>query len=222
LFDDIYSLQVRDIHKSFGGRTVLAGVEVSVMAGELVGIIGENGAGKTTLLRILAGVLRPDRGDVLHRGTIGYCPQGLVLNSDLTVHQHLRFFQQAYQVENLDRADELIDRLGYGEFRSTRAGELSAGTKQKLNLTLALMHDPNVLLMDEPYQGFDWQNYLNFWSIAENLRDRGCSLLVISHIAHDVERFDVLYKLRSGRLVPARSAEPDRSPTPEQSKGGLL
>lgn len=213
MFDDVYSLQVRDIHKSYGSRTVLAGVDFNVMAGELVGIIGENGAGKSTLLRILAGELRPDRGGVTHRGALGYCPQRIVLNSELTVHQHLRFFQRAYQVRSLERANDLIDQLGYAEYRRTRAGELSGGTKQKLNLTLALMHDPRLVLMDEPYQGFDWQNYLNFWSITETLRNRGCSVLVISHIAHDTERFDTLYNLRAGSIAAAGSTIPHHQPS---------
>lgn len=68
------------------------------------------------------------------------------------------------------------------------------------------VHEPTMVLMDEPYQGFDWQNYLNFWDITEDLRDRGCSVLVISHIAHDTERFDTLYKLRDGLVVPEQTA----------------
>lgn len=213
MFGEVYSLQARNIHKNFGSRTVLGGVTFDVVAGELAGIIGENGAGKSTLLRILAGELRPDRGEVVHSGALGYCPQKIVLNSELTVQQHLRFFQHAYEIDDLDRANELIDRLGFAEYRTTRAGELSGGTKQKLNLTLALMHDPKIVLMDEPYQGFDWQNYLNFWSITESLRSRGCSVLVISHIAHDTERFDTLYRLRDGRVVAGADTSDDSAPT---------
>lgn len=82
---------------------------------------------------------------------------------------------------------------------------LSGGTKQKLNLVLALMHDPGVVLMDEPYQGFDWDNYLTFWSITRELRERGQSVLVISHIAHDVKRFDRLHRLLAGRIVEEKT-----------------
>ena len=202
MFGDVCSMQVRDVHKSFGSRVVLAGAEFSVSQGELVGIIGENGAGKSTLLRILAGELGPDRGEVVHRGALGYCPQRVVLNAELTVSQHLKYFQDAYKTRTLDRAHELVDQLGFRQYMKTRTRELSGGTKQKLNLTLALMHEPALVLMDEPYQGFDWQNYLNFWAITEDLRDRGCSVLVISHIAHDTERFDTLHKLRDGVVVP--------------------
>jgi ABC-type multidrug transport system ATPase subunit len=193
-------LRVVDLHKSFRGRPVLSGVDFELRQGELFGIIGENGAGKSTLLRILAGELAADRGDIIYGGTLGYCPQKIVLNDELTVEQHLRFFQRAYRLPGLLRAHELVERLGYDQHRGTRAGVLSGGTRQKLNLTIALMHDPDIVLMDEPYQGFDWDNYLNFWSIAEELREQGRTVLIISHIAHDIERFDRLRRLRSGTL----------------------
>jgi ABC-type multidrug transport system ATPase subunit len=193
-------LRVVDLHKAYRGRPVLSGVEFELQPGELFGIIGENGAGKSTLLRILAGELAADRGDIIYTGTLGYCPQKIVLNDELTVEQHLRFFQRAYRLPGLLRAHELVERLGFDQHRGTRAGVLSGGTRQKLNLTIALMHDPDVVLMDEPYQGFDWDNYLNFWSIAEELRGRGRTLLIISHIAHDIERFDRLRRLRHGQL----------------------
>ena len=200
-------LRVVDLHKAFRGRTVLAGVEFELHRGELFGIIGENGAGKSTLLRVLAGELAADRGDIIYGGTLGYCPQQIVLNDELTVEQHLRFFQRAYRLPGLLRAHELVERLGFDAYRGTRAGVLSGGTRQKLNLTLALMHDPDVVLMDEPYQGFDWDNYLNFWTIAEELREQGRSVLIISHIAHDIERFDRLRKLVDGRLADGAGTE---------------
>ncbi|MCT2581898.1 ABC transporter ATP-binding protein [Actinophytocola gossypii] len=194
-------LRVVDLHKAFRGRPVLTGVEFELRTGELFGIIGENGAGKSTLLRILAGELAADRGDIIYGGTLGYCPQKIVLNDELTVEQHLRFFQRAYRRPGLLRAHELVERLGFDQHRGTRAGLLSGGTRQKLNLVIALMHDPDVVLMDEPYQGFDWDNYLNFWSIAEELRDQGRTVLIISHIAHDIDRFDRLRRLRNGQLA---------------------
>ncbi|MEJ2859464.1 MULTISPECIES: ABC transporter ATP-binding protein [unclassified Saccharothrix] len=202
-----FSLRAINIHKSYGTRAVLRGVEFSLRPGEIMGVIGENGAGKTTLLRVLAGELKADRGEVLHRGRLGYCPQRIVVNDELTVEQHLRYFQCAYQLDDLTRAYELLDRLDLAKFRDRKAGVLSGGTRQKLNLTIALMHDPGVVLMDEPYQGFDWENYLNFWAITDELRDRGQSVLVISHIAHDVERFDRLHRLRAGRVVDEDAPE---------------
>ena len=106
-------------------------------------------------------------------GRPGYCPQTVVLDEALTVDQHVRYFQAAYGVSGAGRAEELIERLGYGRCRGQRAGTPSGGTRQKLSLTLALMHDPPVLLLDEPYQGLDWQTYLAFWDWPRDLRDAG-------------------------------------------------
>jgi ABC-type multidrug transport system ATPase subunit len=196
-------LSVRDIAKSYGHlrrRQVLRNVTLDVMPGALVGVAGENGAGKSTLLKILAGELRPDKGHADLNGALGYCPQQVVLNDTLTVAQHLDYFAAAYGVRDMRRADELLDQLAYQQYRQATVATLSGGTKQKLNLTLALMHDPRVLLLDEPYQGFDWETYLRFWDLAAELRERGCAVLIISHLIFDQRRFDGLYQLRDGEL----------------------
>ena len=151
---------------------MLSGLDLEIAAGDLVAVVGENGTGKTTLMRILAGDLRPDTGSIAIGGRPGYCPQTVVLDDALTVDQNVRYFQAAYGIGSADRADELIERLGYAGRRGQRAGTFSGGTKQKLSLTLALMHDPPVLLLDEPYQGFDWQTYLAFWELTGELRER--------------------------------------------------
>ncbi len=202
-------LRVRDLEKSFGRHQVLAGVSFEVAPGTLVGIVGENGAGKSTLLKILAGELRPNRGQVVRRGAQGYCPQQVILHDALTVNQHLDYFRAAYGLRDLRRADELIERLNYPTYRTSVVRTLSGGTKQKLNLTLALMHRPQVLLLDEPYQGFDWETYLHFWDLSSQLRAQGCALLVISHLFFEQQRFDALYQLQQGQLirVPAPAAE---------------
>jgi ABC-type multidrug transport system, ATPase component len=92
--------------------------------------------------------------------------------------------------------------LGLTGYADERTGALSGGTRQKLNLTLALMHDPRVLLLDEPYQGFDWDTYQRFWDLAGRLRDAGRSVLVVSHLAYDTGRLDELWRLARGRLRP--------------------
>jgi ABC-type multidrug transport system ATPase subunit len=196
-------LSVQGIAKAYGRfhrHPVLREITFSVAPGALVGIVGENGAGKSTLLKILAGELRPDKGHVALNGALGYCPQQVVLNETLTVAQHLDYFAAAYGVRDMRRADELLDRLAYQQYRRATVAMLSGGTKQKLNLTLALMHDPHVLLLDEPYQGFDWETYLRFWDLAAELRGRGCAVLIISHLVFDQGRFDALYQFHDGHL----------------------
>ncbi|GAA3989366.1 ABC transporter ATP-binding protein [Allokutzneria multivorans] len=193
-------MRVRDVHHSYRRRVVLRGISIELQPGVLAGIVGENGAGKSTLLKILSGELRPDRGTVHHGGRIGYCPQEVVLNDSLTVRQHLEFFKTAFGLADLRRAEEIMETLNFAAYLDERAGVLSGGTRQKLNLTLALMHDPQVLLLDEPYQGFDWDTYQRFWELATKLRDAGRSVLTVSHLAHDAERLDELWQLREGVL----------------------
>ena len=193
-------LRAERITRSFGRHKILRGVTMAVAPGTLVGIVGENGAGKSTLLRILAGELRPQHGTITRSGALGYCPQAAVLNETLTVNQHLAYFGAAYDLTSLSYAETLIANLGYQQYRTMPVGTLSGGTKQKVNLTLALMHQPDVLLLDEPYQGFDWETYLRFWELAADLRERGRAVLVISHLVYDRSRFDRLYTLAGGQL----------------------
>lgn len=196
-------LWTQHLGKSYGHHVVIRDVTFAVEPGSLVGIVGENGAGKSTLLKMVAGELRPSHGEVFRHGALGYCPQTALLNDTLTVAQHLAYFRAAYGIANLRRADQLISELGYERYRSAVVGTLSGGTKQKLNLTLALMHNPSILLLDEPYQGFDWETYLRFWDLAAGLRDAGCAILVVSHLLFDQRRFDAIYRLQQGQLERA-------------------
>ncbi|MEU2771455.1 ABC transporter ATP-binding protein [Streptomyces sp. NPDC007162] len=195
-------MEVRDVHHAYRRRVVLRGVDLRLRVGTLCGIVGENGAGKSTLLKVLSGGLRPTRGTVRHSGRFGYCPQHVVLNDALTVRQHLTFFQTAYHLPDVRYAEEVMEVLGFTGYADERAGVLSGGTRQKLNVTLALMHDPQVLLLDEPYQGFDWDTYQRFWDLAVRLRDAGRSVLVVSHLAYDTDRLDELWRLDGGLLHP--------------------
>jgi ABC-2 type transport system ATP-binding protein len=193
-------IAAQGVEKAYGRRPVLRGVDLEVPAASLVAVVGENGSGKSTLLKILAGTLAADAGAVEIRGSLGYCPQEPVLNGALTVQQHLRYFAAAYRLPSLARADELLETLRFGGYRDRAVDDLSGGTRQKLNLALALVHDPDVLLLDEPYQGFDWETYLRFWELVDGLRERGRSVVVITHLVFEEQRFDRLYRLQDGRV----------------------
>ena len=204
--DSALALSVSEVARAFGRRRVLRAVTFSVRPGEMVGIVGENGAGKSTLLRILAGLLPPDRGRVRVRGRVGYCPQDPEVHLGLTVDHNLEWFRAAYRLRDGRRAEQLMDLLGLLQHRGTLVGDLSGGTRQKLNLVLALMHEPEVLLLDEPYQGFDWETYQRFWGIAEDSRRAGRAIVVISHLFYERHRFDTLLRLRDGVLSREASA----------------
>ena len=205
-------LEARQVRKAYRRHQVLRGVDLTVQPGQLVAVVGENGAGKSTLLKILAGTLGADSGEVALAGTLGYCPQDPVLSENLTVTQHLRYFAAARRLPSLHRADELVRRLGYEDSRGQTAAELSGGTRQKLNLTLALLHDPGVLLLDEPYQGFDWETYLRFWDLVADLRARRKAIVIITHLVFEQDRFDLITTLAEGRLTPReRSGKDDHA-----------
>ncbi len=181
---------------------VLTDTNLRLVAGEIVGLVGENGSGKSTLMKILVGSLKKDSGRVIRHGSLGYCPQNPILYERLTCDEHFELFARAY---GLDMAvaernqQELYDTLGFDKYRPARVEELSGGTRAKLNLGLALLHDPDVLLLDEPYAGFDWDTYLRFWDLTADRRDRGRTVLIISHFVADEERFDRIIHLKNGK-----------------------
>jgi ABC-2 type transport system ATP-binding protein len=197
-------LAVRGVARSFGRTAVLRSVSFRVAPGEIVGITGENGSGKSTLLRIVVGLLRPDAGTVEHRGRLGHCDQEPLVFPDLTVAEHFRYLARAYGLapaEAVAARDELLERFRFGRYLDAAVGRLSGGTRQKLHLSLALLHRPHLLVLDEPYQAFDWETYLRFWDYAEELRARGTALLVVTHLAHERERFDRLLELEDGVIA---------------------
>lgn len=184
--------------------SVLRGVDLTLHPGEIVGLVGENGSGKSTLMKILVGALARDGGTLGRNGSLGYCPQDPVLYERLTCDEHFELFGRAYELapDALEAArKELYDTFGFERWAGTRVEELSGGTRSKLNLGLALVHDPDLLLLDEPYAGFDWETYQRFWQATTARRDAGRTLLIISHFIADEERFDRIVELRDGQAV---------------------
>ncbi len=186
-------------------RQVLRGVDFRLYPGEVAGLVGENGAGKSTLMKILVGALVADAGSVTRSGRLGYCPQQPVVYERLTCDEHFEVFGRAYgmsgEQERRSRRG-LYATLGFERYAATRAGQLSGGTLAKLNLGLALLADPEVLLLDEPYAGFDFDTYMKFWDLVAQRRQAGRSVLIISHFVTDEQRFDRIVTLRDGKAVP--------------------
>ena len=184
---------------------VLQGADLTLRPGEVVGLVGENGSGKSTLMKILVGELAPDSGTVEHAGRLGYCPQEPVIYERLTCDEHFELFGRAYGMapgEVAAARDAVYETLGFGRWAGARVEELSGGTRAKLNLGLALLPDPELLLLDEPYAGFDWDTYQRFWELTGARRAAGRSLLIISHFVTDEDRFDRVYQMHDGKTVP--------------------
>lgn len=203
-------LSASNITKTYGSslpfsRTVevLTGASIEVFSGEIVGIVGENGSGKSTLMKILVGVLDQDDGEVNRGGTIGWCPQETLLYDRLTVRETFRLFGTGYGLDEDEIAtamDNLGNRLDFDQYSDFRIDQLSGGNRQKVNLGIALMHHPDVLLLDEPYTGFDWETYQTFWEMSENLVGDGTAIVIISHLLQERDRIDRVYELEDGTL----------------------
>lgn len=193
-------IEVRDLFFSYGRQRILEAVEFRIEAGEIVAIVGENGAGKTTLLKIIVGLLRPGSGKILIHGRIGYCPQECLLFEDLTVAENIQYFSEAYGVKIAPTANRVLNLLDLRSYNQVLVSRLSAGTRQKLNLSIALLHSPAILVLDEPYSSFDWETYLRFWQLVDSCRDNQVGILIVSHLAHERYRFDRVLELRHGTL----------------------
>jgi ABC-type multidrug transport system ATPase subunit len=190
--------------------TVLDQVDLAVDGGEVVALTGENGAGKSTLLRICAGLIRADAGKVTVDGRLGYCPQTPGLFELLTADDHLVMFGRGAglgRAESLRRGHEILEEFGYPLHEQGVIRDLSGGTRQKVNLALALLPDPTVLLLDEPYQGFDRGTYVNFWDHCKVWRDAGKAVVVVTHMLAELGRADRVVELAAH---PSRATSSER------------
>lgn len=202
-------LQASGICKRYGRTTILEQVDLEVHGGEVVALTGENGAGKSTLMRICAGLIRPDSGTIRVGGRIGYCPQAPGLFELLTAEDHLVMFGRGAgmdRAESIERGRSILEEFDYPINERSVTRDLSGGTRQKLNLALALLTDPTVLLLDEPYQGFDRGTYVNFWDHCHRWRTQGKAVIVVTHMLAELERVDRVVELpahpsRSHRTV---------------------
>ena len=183
-------LDASRISKRFGERLVLEDVSLSVAAGEAVAIIGENGAGKSTLLRICAGLIHPDSGRVSVGGRVGFCPQQPGLFELLSADEHLALLAPALGISRAQAIREghgLLEEFSFPTAERTQSRHLSGGARQKVNLALALLGGANVLLLDEPYQGFDHGSYVSFWEHVARWTSEGLGVVVVTHLLAESE-----------------------------------
>jgi len=187
-------LTVTGLGKSYRRRPVLRGVGLQAYRGQVIAVTGENGSGKTTLLRICAGLETADTGTVHRRAAAGYCPQAPALFDLLTPAEHLALFAGG-RAGAAAEGRELLASLGVSLQTRTLVRDLSGGARQKLSLTLALLGQPELLLLDEPYQGFDQGSYLDFWHHAGAWRRQGRAVVVVTHLLTELDRADQVLEL---------------------------
>jgi len=214
------AIDVQELNKSFGGRRVVKDFSIQVETGRITGFLGPNGSGKTTTLRMVCGLLTPDSGS----GTVlgfdlnsesweikqrtGYMTQRFSLYEDLTVAENLEF---SARIRGLDRRRERVDaaleQLGLAERRKQLAGTLSGGWKQRLALAVATLHEPQLLLLDEPTAGVDPEARRTFWDEIHALAARGLTVLVSTHYMDEAERCHDIAYIAYGELLARGTAD---------------
>jgi ABC-2 type transport system ATP-binding protein len=193
-------LRLTGVGKRYRRQTVLDGIDLTVRGGEVAAVVGANGCGKSTLLRICAGLTRPTSGTVHRCRRVGLVPQDGGTAGWLTAAEHFTLFGAAAGLpprRARSTGEHLATRLAWRPRRDQRAQQLSGGTRQKLNLVLGELHSPDLLLLDEPYQGFDQGSYLDFWQQVFAWRDAGRAVVVVTHLLHDLQNVDHVLDLTS-------------------------
>lgn len=210
-----YTIDVKGLTKSFGDKQVVCNVDLQIKPGEIFGFLGPNGSGKTTTIRMICGLLKPDAGDgqclgydiltqpMEIKAQIGYMTQHFSLYTDLSIRENLEFIARLYSLKNpADKVEQAIAHLGFSKSRQKQlAGNLSGGWQQRLALAGAMLHDPKVLLLDEPTAGVDPQARREFWDEINKLSERGITSLVTTHYMDEAERCNRLAYLAYGHVL---------------------
>ena len=211
------TLSLQHVSKSFGGTRALQDLTLDVAPGEVVSLLGPNGAGKTTTLRLIAGLIRPDQGEILLGGrslvrdrqlcqqSVGYLPDVPFVYPSLTGREMLLFvsdLRRLPRAESLPRIEQLLARFDLAGDADRLAGEYSLGMKRKLGLCMALLHQPSLLLLDEPLNGLDPEQARLFRDIIAGLRAQGCAVLMSTHLLPSAQEMsDAVCIIDRGRLV---------------------
>ena len=214
------AIDVHGLSKSFGARKVIENLSMQVPEGEICGFLGGNGSGKTTTLRMLCGLLRPDSGsgtclglDVIRESArirlqVGYMTQRFSFYGDLTVVENLEFVGRLYQIPNLKGAVRAVmERIGLADRGDQLAEQLSGGWKQRMALAACILHQPRLLLLDEPTAGVDAKARREFWDMIHDMSADGMTVLVSTHYMDEAERCQRIVYLAGGRLVVQGTAE---------------
>ncbi|MDO8772710.1 MAG: ABC transporter ATP-binding protein [Burkholderiaceae bacterium] len=214
------AIDVRGLSKRFGDRTVVDGIDIQVRRGEICGFLGPNGSGKTTTIPLLCGLLEPSAGqgqclgfDLLTQSRqiklrTGYMTQKFGLYEDLSIEENLNFISEVYDMpDGRQKVQKTLERLGLVERRHQLAGALSGGWKQRLALAACLLHEPELLLLDEPTAGVDPKARRDFWHQIHLLAADGLTVLVSTHYMDEAERCHRLAYISYGKLLTAGTTE---------------
>lgn len=207
-------LAIEDLHFKYGDTPILDGLSMGVAQGTIHGIVGASGSGKTTLIRLVAGIIKPLSGSIKVFGDvpsqkiwdrIGYMPQMQALYADLTVQHNVDFFARMFGVartpERTEIVEDTIRKVSLWEKRKESIAKLSGGERQRVSLAIALVHNPPLLLLDEPTVGLDPKLRVDLWQHFHDLTAEGTTIIISSHVMDDARRCDQVGFLHLGRMI---------------------
>lgn len=207
-------IQIRDLEKSFGSKIILDKLSLSVEHDDIYGLLGPNGSGKTTTINILCNLLDADAGKVSIKGTtvsekskhlVGIVTQEISIYQDLTCAENLLFFARLYGLKGskkTERVKELIKKFNLEEYEHTQVSHLSGGWRQRLNIAVALVHEPSVLILDEPTAGLDIEARFELWKLIKHLKNSNVCILLTTHRLEEAEQLcSCIGILHNGRIV---------------------
>ena len=215
-----WAINIKNLTKKFGNKSVVNNIDLQVPKGKIYGFLGPNGSGKTTTIRMLCGLLTPDGGegtclgfDILKqskiiRKKVGYMTQKFSFWEDLTIRENLEFTAQIYGLDNIkERTNQTLEKLGLTNRAEQLAGTLSGGWKQRLALAACILHEPEILLLDEPTAGVDPKARREFWDELNRLSDSGITILVSTHYMDEAERCHKIIYIAYGNIMAQGSVD---------------
>jgi len=209
-----YAVTTQKLRKQFDDLTAVDDLDLRIRRGVLYGLIGPNGSGKTTTIRVLVGILKATSGSATimgeevpieeNLGRIGYMPQEMGIYSDISVHENLELFSDLYlmQKEEFERREkQLLNMIDLEERKDSLVSELSGGMKHRVSLACALIHDPEVIFLDEPTVGVDPELRIGFWEYFGSLRRKGKTIILTTHYMDEAQRCEIVGMMREGKLI---------------------
>ncbi|RLL42015.1 ABC transporter ATP-binding protein [Oceanobacillus piezotolerans] len=218
--DDNVCISIRHVSKTFGKHQVLSGIELEIKDGEIFGLLGPSGAGKSTLVKQLAGLDTPTEGEnflfqqrmpslsLMKR--IGYMAQADALYEDLSAKENLQFFSTIYGIrgkKQRERIREVMELVDLSAHLNKRVANFSGGMKRRLSLALSLLHEPELLILDEPTVGIDPVLRRNIWDAFYDLNKRGTTIIVTTHVMDEADKCDRLALMREGAIIAVGTPE---------------
>ena len=213
-------LNIQNLHKNYGTRSVICGLDLSIKSGEIYGLLGPNGSGKTTTINLICNLLKADYGSIiinqkrsedLDKSLLGVVPQENLLYKSLTCQENLSFYGEIYGLSRRSKKQQIIralESVNLLDMANAKVETLSGGLQRRLNIAIALIHQPKLLILDEPTVGLDIETRYEIWSLLQKLNEQGMSILLTTHLLDEAEKLcSRIGIIKGGKIIAQGSLE---------------